>query len=512
MCPPRAKLLPSLYALPFLLLVFINTCKQKNCCQGDQWHMFQLVQREARLPSSYFQPTSVWVHFMVTALEPLSLNRVAGYKMERQGINLKQTKTDRSFDPLFIEEEDEDYFEDCLEEIEAALAFPREPMTYTQQCREALQAEFNGLMQQMLTQLDVFDATHSNLSVPVELFSETENKTDTIELPKAFTEASVTMTENVGSARLELSTNVQTPQLRQNFESCIEEVALLERRKDELVQELLELEEPMAQELKAIREALVEQQVLLSKVRLERQRLQEETQNTKRCLFNAARDCTQQQLELELQQKGVEELNQAQEELKPIAAKLLEEIIKIHSDHQSHLMELQKQQRVTQESSKRKTRPYVTQGRRASCDLQQYLQGGIKALEGFYEPRLLCLLKRREVTVDALGKVKEQVQELKAQTAPLRDEEQMLRLQKAQLEERIRLMDGQRRENVEQYREIVDVLEENIRELKMELKIQMKKTNELEALKNSTVKELIFYRESIESPCLQDIGVVDENT
>lgn len=116
------------------------------------------------------------------------------------------------------------------------------------------------------------------------------------------------------------------------------------------------------------------------------------------------------------------------------------------------MQELQKQLNITQESSKKKNRSYVTQGRRASCDLQQYLQDGIKALEEFYEPRLVSLLKRREATVDALSKAKEQCQELRAQLGPLREEEQMLRLQRTCLEERIQLKERQRRENVEQYR------------------------------------------------------------
>lgn len=43
--------------------------------------------------------------------------------------------------------------------------------------------------------------------------------------------------------------------------------------------------------------------------------------------------------------------------------------------------------------------------------------------------------------------------------------------------------------------ETVDVLEENIRELKIQLKIQIKKSEELEMLKKSMAKELIFYRQ-----------------
>ncbi|XP_067268280.1 syncoilin [Chanodichthys erythropterus] len=434
--------------------------------------------------------------------------------MEDQEMNFEQTygslsETDRTFEPLFIEEEDEDYFEDCLEEIEAALTLPGESMPYSQKCKDALQAEFNGLMQQMLAQLDVFDGAHPTTSAPLELFSETENKMDKNGITKTIKfgetcipekeetvlEGEVDAADIPVEARPELSATMELQKLRAAFESCIEEVGQLERRRDELVQELLELEEPMAQELQTVREALGEEKGLLSKVRLERQSLQEETLMTKRRLFIAARGCAQRQAELELQQKEVEQLNQAQEELKSLAVKLTEEITKIHSDHQSHLQEVQKQQKITQESSKRKTRSYVTQGRRASCDLQQYLQGGIKALEEFYEPRLVSLLKRREATTDALSKAKEQCQEMKAQLEPLREEEQMLRLQRTCLEERIRLMEKQRRENVEQYRETVDVLEENIRELKIQLKIQIKKSEELEILKKSMAKELIFYRE-----------------
>ncbi|KAK7124885.1 hypothetical protein R3I94_019068 [Phoxinus phoxinus] len=451
--------------------------------------------------------------------------------MEDQEINFEQaygplSETERTFDPLFIEEENEDYFEDCLEEIQAALTLPEESMPYSQKCRKALQAEFNGLMQQMLAQLDVFDAAHPTTSAPLEIFSETENKMD----KKGFTktikfeetcipekEQSVLEVENDAAgvpveARPELFAAMELQKLRAAFESCIEEVGQLERRRDELVQELQELEEPMAQELQTVREALGEEQGLLSKVRLEKQSLQEETQMTKRRLFIAARDCTQRQVELELQQKEVEQLNQAQEELKSLAVKMTEEITKIHSDHQSHLQEMQKQQNLTQESSKRKTRSYVTQGRRASCDLQQYLQGGIKALEEFYEPRLESLLKRREVTMDALGKAKEQCLEMRAQLGPLREEEQTLRLQRTCLEERIRLMEIQRRENVEQYRETVDILEENIRELRTQLKIQIKKSEELEMLKKSMAKELFFYRQRVEGPCKQENSVVVEKT
>lgn len=65
----------------FVPLLFINKCKQIKCCLGDLWHMFKLVQREARLPQSFFHvqlatSSSVGVHFIVIVLEPCYLSQV----------------------------------------------------------------------------------------------------------------------------------------------------------------------------------------------------------------------------------------------------------------------------------------------------------------------------------------------------------------------------------------------------------------------------------------------------
>ncbi len=58
----------------FFPLLFINKCKQIKRCLRDQWHMFKLGQREARLLLSYFHDqlatsSLLWVHFMVIVQE-----------------------------------------------------------------------------------------------------------------------------------------------------------------------------------------------------------------------------------------------------------------------------------------------------------------------------------------------------------------------------------------------------------------------------------------------------------
>ncbi len=69
-----------------------------------------------------------------------------------------------------------------------------------------------------------------------------------------------------------------------------------------------------------------------------------------------------------------------------------------------------------------------------------------------YEPILLTLLKRREVTAEAIVKAKELAQEMKAQLRPLQEEIQKLKLQRACLEEKLNLIHMQRKEDVTQYK------------------------------------------------------------
>ncbi|XP_054461751.1 uncharacterized protein sync [Anoplopoma fimbria] len=324
------------------------------------------------------------------------------------------------------------------------------------------------------------------------------------------------------------------------MEECIEEVQRLERRRKELLTEVLELRgnkdreeaagkdeeeeetgerieskvvelmivfkkeeegrrEERKKEIQSLREQRAEEERMLWKVNLERQGLHEELRRLKRRLFAVARDCAHNQAALNTQHREVELLRREEEKLQSLMLQLTEEGSRLRAAQQQQLLDLQAALQAQTSSQTSSTQDELTACRRHSCgDIQQYLQGGLKLLEDRYEPLLLTLLKRREATAEALLKAKDQARELKAQLRPLKEEIQRLTLQRACLEEKLKLIHFQRREEAGQYKETVSCLEESCRELKTELKIQKRKTKEIEDLRDSLNKQLNLYRAAIE--------------
>ncbi|XP_062302072.1 uncharacterized protein LOC134006975 [Osmerus eperlanus] len=310
------------------------------------------------------------------------------------------------------------------------------------------------------------------------------------------------------------------------LEGCIEEVGRLEGRREELLAEVLRLrgeegegrgEEGVEallwvlgveaearrgermREVGSLRGERREEEGRLARARLERQGWQEETRRLKRRLFAVARDCAHSQVALATQQSDVDSFLKGQEELQSHVAQLTEEVSQLRSAHRDQLASLQARLQAHTSSQTPSPQEELSQCRRHSCgDIQQYLQGGIKALEERYEPVLLGLVKRREGGAGALVKAREQAQELRARLGPLREERQRLELQRVCLEERLTLMDMQRREDVKRHRDMVGRLEESSRQLKTELLVQKRKSKKLEELKDTLNKTILQYRDAIQ--------------
>ncbi|CAJ1083752.1 uncharacterized protein sync [Xyrichtys novacula] len=294
--------------------------------------------------------------------------------------------------------------------------------------------------------------------------------------------------------------------LRGDKSSEEEEVSIEEETEEQIGHKVTELmkvlkkeEEGRRQERKkeiqCLKNERTEEEKRIWKVNLERQELHGELRKLKRRLFTIARDCALNQLALNTQHREVELLKREEEKMKSLEHQLTEERTKLKAAQQQQLLDLQAEIHAQSSNQPLNTTDEMTQCKRHSCgDIQQYLQGGLKALEDRYEPILLGLLKRREVTAEALMKAKEQAQELKTQLRPLKEEIQKLNLQRTCLEEKIKLLYMQRREDVGQYKEKVCTLEECSRELAHELRIQKRKTQEIEELRDSLTKRLLLYR------------------
>ncbi|KAL4629488.1 syncoilin-like [Arapaima gigas] len=293
------------------------------------------------------------------------------------------------------------------------------------------------------------------------------------------------------------------------FEACITEVGVLEQHRDKLVQELLQMLEPMEQEARGLRAELGEAWRRLTQVELERRSLREEAQKIKMKLFGIIRECTQSRISQAMLQRDLEQSAVTQEKLQAEVLRLTEEAAKLQLDQQNQLNDLQSLVSVADLSE---TPSDMSRCLEASRDFSRQLQSCVKEVEERYEPQLQALLTRRDAGAEAVRRSREEGRQMRARLGPLREEAQKLALQRACLQERLELMHQEREQNTKQHRETLDALEESSRKLKTELQVQVRKNKELETLKENREKELRLYRSDAEVQGKGDPAVVKEKT
>ncbi|XP_061552433.1 syncoilin-like isoform X2 [Phycodurus eques] len=260
----------------------------------------------------------------------------------------------------------------------------------------------------------------------------------------------------------------------QMFEHCIEQVSCLEMRREELIQEFLFLQEPMKHVVDQLRGNLVEKRRLVTLAQMDHMDVFEEVQQVKKKLFNTARACIH-----------------SQEELKAQVQCLTEEFFQRQESHQNHLNSLRD---LAKKPCRQRAMSDISLCRQASVHLQRRLSVSIRELEGWYEPRLIALLKRRQFGEKALRVSNEETVILRAQLDPLKQEVQRLEEQRSCLKQRLNLMQQAREEMITQHKEAEEELKEALRKLMLDFEVQIRHKRDLEARTNDILEEMAHLR------------------
>ncbi|XP_019731826.1 trichohyalin [Hippocampus comes] len=335
------------------------------------------------------------------------------------------------------------------------------------------------------------------------------------------------------SLEMEMSFGVDGFQtLASQMEKCIEELQRLERKRKDLLGEVLQLRrqeakeeeeeeatasdsnisnrvnelmavlrkeeedrrEERKREVQLLRSEVAEEERRVWKAEMEKQELRDEMRKLKRQLFTKAKESAHIQAALNKRRHETDLQKREEEKLQTLFQQMTEEGSQLKSQHQQYLRDLRAEICVCTASRTCNTTQEELSRRNSCGDIQQYLQDSLRALENRYEPVLLGLQKRKETTTRASLKAKEQTRELKAQLGPLREEMQAQVLQRARLEEKLKLVHVQRREDAEHYEESIRCLERSSRELKMELTVQRRKNKEAADLRDCLSKQILLYR------------------
>ncbi|XP_059585554.1 syncoilin isoform X5 [Alligator mississippiensis] len=245
------------------------------------------------------------------------------------------------------------------------------------------------------------------------------------------------------------SQSLTIEEVGERFQECIDAVEQLEKERDNLIQELTLLREPVLQEIRQAHEEILTAYKLLAKVELERDNLRDEIRQIKQKLFKVTRECVACQYQLENRRHDMAQYAAYRDELESRVSQLSEELSQLKETCEKQKEQFRQQLEAPQS---RRDSHYLQESRRLSMEFENFVAGSRRGLEEHYEPQLARLVERREASAKALQKMQGEIQGLKEVLRPLQGEASKMRLQNRKLEEQILLIKQKRDEEVLQYR------------------------------------------------------------
>ncbi|XP_029427337.1 syncoilin [Rhinatrema bivittatum] len=302
---------------------------------------------------------------------------------------------------------------------------------------------------------------------------------------------------------MEDTKNVQThdskatsmEELGEHFQQCIQAVEQLELERNNLICELTQLREPALEEIRKAHEEILAAYQLQTTVELERDSLKEEILRVKWKLFNVTRECVACQYQLETRRSELAQFAVYENELECRVKHLSEELSQLR---QNCTKQKEQFMQHLEASQNQRDSCFLQENRRLSVEFESFLLESRQSLEAQYEPQLVRLLERREASAMALHQTQRELKGLREAMRVLQGETIRLQIQNRSLEEQILMIKCKRDEEVLHFREKVEELEDQIRELKNRVQLQQRKKKEMEELRASLTHELYVYKGCLE--------------
>ncbi|XP_007902489.1 syncoilin [Callorhinchus milii] len=280
----------------------------------------------------------------------------------------------------------------------------------------------------------------------------------------------------------------------QLFQVCIQAVEQLLAERENLIEQLTRLKEPMHQEVCVKKAELLALYQNKSKTQIECDNLKEEMKLIKKKLFEVTKAHMACKFKLDTSKQVLPQVALVREELESKVQTLSVELagLKTHSRGEINQM-------IQRFENNRDTKEILSLSKNRETDLkfQRVLVEQRQELDKYYQPKLERLMKWNKTSVESLQRTKQEIKDLIKELQPLQEQVAKLNTQRKCLVKQLQLLQIKRAEDAVQYQEHQRELEEKVIILRTELAVQTNKNDNIKNLKASLSEDLCVYKERL---------------